>query len=184
MNEYLQVIGQDFSHVGGTSRAVMSPAGLIQPCRRFSYAETMMWYNVSGCLVRGQFTMPQSMLGVEGEPPAPHLTLLLGDDSERQAGRESHWNQTNVTKSLSGRLVRSYVHLLVNAHSQSANHAAAVQLIAFGLVSVCRLVFICACHLFTGQQTSRFNQIQAVSTLSRCKRVFHSRFSRRWKMNH
>lgn len=115
--------------------------------------------------------------------PPSQLTLLLGDDSERQAGRESHWNQNNVTKSLSGRLVRSYVHLLVNVHSQPANQARAVHLIAFGL------------HLFTEQQTSRFNQIQAVktqtrrlvwrvSTLSRCKRLFHSRFSRRWKMNH
>lgn len=54
--------------------------------------------------------MPQSMLGVEGEPrpPPSQLTLLLGDDSKRQAGGESHWNQNNVTKSLSGRLVRSY----------------------------------------------------------------------------
>lgn len=134
----------------------MSPAGLIQPCRRFSYAETMMWYNVSGCLVRGQFTMPQSMLGVESEapPPTPQLTLLLGGDSKRQAGRESHWNQNNVTKSLSGRLVRSYVDLLVNTHSQSANHARAVQLIAFGLVFVCRPVFICVSFIYraTNQQ--------------------------------
>lgn len=92
-------------------------------------------------------------------PPLPsQLTLLLGDDSERQAGRESHWNQNNVTKSLSGRLVRSYVHLLVNVHSQSANHARAVQLIAFGLVSVCRLVFISACHLFIYRATNQ--QIQ------------------------